>query len=157
MNDNFDLKQYLGSKRLLTENYEEQVETIEKTVDPFRSRLRESIKTALTEAKKKKTKKIDPEDIDIDSAFTKEPEEQPADDIQIDVPQPEEQPAANPVNLDANGEQKPGYSKEEQEIQNSLKTAYDHAVSINDQKLATQIGNSLKFFINTHVVKPIGI
>jgi len=93
-------------------------------------------------------------DIDIDSAFTKD---QPMDDENIPpieddkIPMDDyEQPSARPV--DNSNNEKPGFSKEEQEIQNSLKVAYDHAETIGDQKLATQIANTLKFFVSTHIV-----
>jgi hypothetical protein len=46
-----------------------------------------------------------------------------------------------------------GLSKDEQEIQDSLKLAYDNAVAIGDEKLADQIGNSITFFTRTHVVE----
>jgi hypothetical protein len=46
-----------------------------------------------------------------------------------------------------------GLSKDEQEIQDSLKVAYDNAVAIGDQKLADQIGNSITFFTRSHVVE----
>jgi hypothetical protein len=46
-----------------------------------------------------------------------------------------------------------GLSSDEQEIQDSLKVAYDNAVAIGDEKLADQIGNSITFFTRTHVVE----
>jgi len=46
-----------------------------------------------------------------------------------------------------------GLTTDEQEIQDSLKLAYDNAVAIGDQKLADQIGNSITFFTRTHVVE----
>ena len=46
-----------------------------------------------------------------------------------------------------------GLTSEEQEVQNSLKIAYDNAVSMGDQKLADQIGNSITFFTRTHIVE----
>ena len=46
-----------------------------------------------------------------------------------------------------------GLSQDEQDIQDSLKLAYDNAVAIGDQKLADQIGNSITFFTRTHVVE----
>ena len=151
MEDNFDLKAYISSKRILKENFE----PLNEDTEMFRQRLRESIHGILTEKKKTKNKKekIDPMDIDIDSTFTKEqPEDEnipSIDDEEIPMGD-NEQGMANPVgNI---GNEKPGFSKEEQEIQNSLKVAYDHAVTIGDQKLATQIGNSLKFFVSTHIV-----
>lgn len=153
MEDNFDLKAYISSKRILNEDTSPI--TSNEDTDIFRQRLRESIYGILTEKKKtkKKSKKIDPMDIDIDSAFTKE---QPEDE---NIPQmgdeeipmdDNEQGMANPVGNISN--EKPGFSKEEQEIQNSLKVAFDHAETIGDQKLATQIGNTLKFFVSTHIV-----
>lgn len=153
MKDNFDLRAYISSKRILNEDFNP---VINEDTDLFRQRLRESIHGILTEKKKPKTKKekIDPMDIDIDSAFTKD---QPMDDENIPPIEDDkismddyEQPSARPV--DNTGNEKPGFSKEEQEIQNSLKVAYDHAETIGDQKLATQIANTLKYFVKTHIV-----
>jgi hypothetical protein len=60
------------------------------------------------------------------------------DEVSVDVEEPTEQG---------------GLSQDEQEIQNSLKLAYDNAIAIGDQKLADQIGNSITFFTRTHVVE----
>jgi len=38
------------------------------------------------------------------------------------------------------------------EIQNSLKRAYDTAISIGDEKLSNQIANTITFFTKTHIV-----
>jgi len=57
------------------------------------------------------------------------------------------------VNVDVEAAPAQGLSAEEQEIQNSLKIAYDSAVAVGDQKLADQIGNSITFFTRTHVVE----
>jgi len=46
-----------------------------------------------------------------------------------------------------------GLSAEEQAIQDDLKSAYDNAVAIGDEKLADQIGNSITFFTRSHVVE----
>ena len=45
-----------------------------------------------------------------------------------------------------------GMSKEQTDIQKSLKMAYDSAMALNDEKLATQIGNSLTYFMKTHIL-----
>ncbi len=168
MQDTFDYKAYLASGRLLNENFEPTGTTYSgngyidqdqddvdldfpKKKTTMKERVSGAVRQALTEKKKPKAK---PEDIDIESAFTKEKPEAPVtdEDSFMDEPSNDEAPIdVNPVNTTGN-EQKPGFSKEEQEIQNSLKIAYDHALSIGDQKLATQIGNSLKFFISTHIV-----
>ena len=57
------------------------------------------------------------------------------------------------VNVDVEAVPAQGLSAEEQEIQNSLKVAYDNAAAIGDQKLADQIGNSITFFTRTHIVE----
>ncbi len=63
------------------------------------------------------------------------------DEVEVDVEEPSMDTA------DA------GLSQDEQDIQDSLKLAYDNAVAIGDQKLADQIGNSITFFTRTHVVE----
>jgi len=83
----------------------------------------------------------DMEDMPIDEA-KKDEEEAPAE---------EEMDAE--VNVDVETAPAQGLSAEEQEIQNSLKIAYDNAAAIGDQKLADQIGNSITFFTRTHVVE----
>ena len=54
--------------------------------------------------------------------------------------------------LDASDSQE-GLSKDEKEIQDALKIAYDNAIAIGDKKLADQIGNSITFFTRSHVVE----
>jgi hypothetical protein len=83
----------------------------------------------------------DMEDMPLDEA--KEDEEE--------APAEEEMDAEVDVDVEAAPAQ--GLSAEEQEIQNSLKIAYDSAAAIGDQKLADQIGNSITFFTRTHVVE----
>jgi|TARA_B110000503_G_C7033408_1_gene365027 hypothetical protein len=58
------------------------------------------------------------------------------------------------VDVDAPAEtsSEPGLTSEEMEIQNSLKKAYDTAVSIGDEKLSNQIANTITFFTKTHIV-----
>lgn len=73
----------------------------------------------------------------------KDEEEAPAEEEEMDTE----------VNVDVEASPGQGLSAEEQEIQNSLKIAYDSAAAIGDQKLADQIGNSITFFTRTHVVE----
>ena len=58
------------------------------------------------------------------------------------------------IDVDAPAEtsSEPGLTSEEMEIQNSLKKAYDTAVSIGDEKLSNQIANTITFFTKTHIV-----
>ena len=91
---------------------------------------------------------------DIFDAYDDEDFEMPIDeakkdeevDAEVDVAV--EEPA-----MDAAPDPSQGLSAEEQEIQNSLKIAYDNAAAIGDQKLADQIGNSITFFTRTHIVE----
>jgi hypothetical protein len=66
---------------------------------------------------------------------------------------PSEEEMDAEVNVDVEAAPAQGLSAEEQEIQNSLKIAYDNAAAIGDQKLADQIGNSITFFTRTHIVE----
>jgi len=79
------------------------------------------------------------------------------EDMSIDEAKEDEAPAEEEmdaeVNVDVESAPAQGLSAEEQEIQNSLKIAYDSAAAIGDQKLADQIGNSITFFTRTHVVE----
>jgi hypothetical protein len=84
----------------------------------------------------------DMEDMPIDEAKGDE-EEVPAEEEEMDAE----------VNVDVEAAPAQGLSAEEQEIQNSLKIAYDNAAAIGDQKLADQIGNSITFFTRTHIVE----
>jgi hypothetical protein len=88
----------------------------------------------------------DMEDMPLDEAKGDE-EEAPAEE----APAEEEMDAEVDVDVEAAPAQ--GLSAEEQEIQNSLKIAYDNAAAIGDQKLADQIGNSITFFTRTHIVE----
>ena len=100
------------------------------TKSELKEKIREEILSALNE------------EMPLDEA--KEDEEEVDAEVDVDV----EEPA-----MDAEPAQSQGLTAEEQEIQNSLKIAYDSAASIGDQKLADQIGNSITFFTRTHVVE----
>ena len=100
------------------------------TKSELKEKIREEILSALNE------------EMPLDEA--KEDEEEVDAEVDVDV----EEPA-----MDAEPAQSQGLTAEEQEIQNSLKIAYDNAAAIGDQKLADQIGNSITFFTRTHVVE----
>jgi hypothetical protein len=81
-------------------------------------------------------------------------EDMPIDEAKGDEEEaPAEEEMDAEVNVDVEAAPAQGLSAEEQEIQNSLKIAYDSAAAIGDQKLADQIGNSITFFTRTHVVE----
>jgi hypothetical protein len=131
-----------------TENIEE-VENTKYTRSSFKQKIKEEFMNVLDEKKKKsksksKPKKDKDEDLDID-INDKE------DDINLsvlDTPDLGIEPEINPSPVDTGN----GLASEEQEIQNSLKTAYDAAVNLGDEKLADQIGNTITFFTRTHII-----
>jgi hypothetical protein len=98
----------------------------------LKAKIREEILAALNE------------DMPIDEAKKDEEEVDAEEEVDVEV----EEPA-----MDAAPAPSQGLSAEEQEIQNSLKIAYDNAVAVGDQKLADQIGNSITFFTRTHIVE----
>jgi hypothetical protein len=88
----------------------------------------------------------------LDNEEFEDVEDMPLDEAKEDEAPAEEEMDAE-VNVDVETAPAQGLSAEEQEIQNSLKIAYDNAVAVGDQKLADQIGNSITFFTRTHVVE----
>ena len=118
------------SPKLITEAQEAPKAKATMKKSELKEKIREEILSTLNE------------EMPIDEA--KEDEEEVDTEVDVDV----EEPA-----MDAEPAQSQGLTAEEQEIQNSLKIAYDNAASIGDQKLADQIGNSITFFTRTHVVE----
>ena len=94
-------------------------------VSEFKAKIKEEILAALTEADEEE--EVDVEDVEAE----------------MDVEEPVVAPEIAPEE---------GLTSDEQEIQDSLKIAYDNAVQIGDDKLADQIGNTITFFTRSHVV-----
>jgi hypothetical protein len=97
----------------------------------FIKQIKEEILSNLSEKKKKK-----------------EPEEEVTDTTDIELPpiedegEPEGEPTGGDFDVD------PKISK----IQNALKSAYDGAKDLGDEKLSTQVGNTITYFTRAHVV-----
>ena len=144
------LQKEVEENKLITESQEveEQVEeSVEETVNETTEEIQEEVpssKMKVSELKAKIKEDIisllneDEDEID-DAADEIEP-----DDAEIEVEDEVEAPAPS---VSA------GLTKDEQDIQDSLKVAYDKAVAIGDEKLADQIGNSITFFTRSHVVE----
>ena len=92
--------------------------------------------TPLNEEKKEE----DEEDVDVEVE----------DDLDIESEEGGEEMEAEPEDAGVSAEA--GFSKEEKDIQDGLKQAYDQAVAVGDEKLADQIGNTITMFTRTHVV-----
>lgn len=123
------------STKLITEAQEMPKEA-KMTKTQLKEKIREEILSALNEE--------EIEEMPLDEAKKDEEEV----DAEVDTEVAVEEPA-----MDAEPAPSQGLSAEEQEIQNSLKIAYDNAVAVGDQKLADQIGNSITFFTRTHIVE----
>ena len=121
------------SSKLITEAQEAPKAKMKKS--ELKEKIREEILAALNEE--------EIEEMPLDEA-KKDEEVDAEEEVNVDV----EEPA-----MDAEPAPSQGLSAEEQEIQNSLKIAYDNAVAVGDQKLADQIGNSITFFTRTHIVE----
>jgi 5'-3' exonuclease len=148
------LQEEVKEEKLLTESQEID-ETVEDSVsedartdaeqegykDGFDD-AKDDVKAALSKMKVSELKAKIKED--IISLLQEDEEDEVEDDVEMDIDV--EEPTAD-VKPEV------GLSQDEQEIQDSLKLAYDNAVAIGDEKLADQIGNSITFFTRTHVVE----
>ncbi len=107
----------------VTEEITEETPSSKIKVSELKAKIKEQILSTLTEA----DEEVADEEVEVE------------DEVSIEEPSMDTTAA--------------GLSQDEQEIQDSLKLAYDNAVAIGDQKLADQIGNSITFFTRTHVVE----
>ena len=132
------------STKLITEAQEAPKTTAKMKMSELKAKIREEILSTLSEEEELTSEEMmdDMEDMPLDEAKEDE-EEAPAEEEEMDAE----------VDVDVEAAPTQGLSAEEQEIQNSLKIAYDNAVAVGDQKLADQIGNSITFFTRTHVVE----
>ena len=140
------LQEEVKEEKLLTESQEID-ETVEETVEEVAEETTEEIQEEVPSSKIKVSELKAKIKEDIISLLNEDEEEE---DVEVDVEDEVEVDVEEPT-IDAAPDA--GLSSDEQEIQDSLKLAYDNAVAIGDQKLADQIGNSITFFTRTHVVE----
>ena len=142
--DNFDYRSFLKNNTLLKEEVKDQLitESVEATEEvqemekpsskvkksELQSQIKEMILASLTEADEE-------EDVEADIEVDVEADVAPEADMEPEM-----------------GDAPTGLTSDEQEIQDSLKVAYDNAIAIGDEKLADQIGNTITFFTRSHVV-----
>jgi len=130
----FDYKKYLMENRINTSeelDVNEEAPSSKTTVSALKAEIKEMIKASILAEDEEDEIELD---ADTGEEDTVEPEMDAAE------------PAAEPA-------QSVGFTPEEEAIQTSLKTAYDNATAMGDEKLAAQIGNSITFFTRTHVVE----
>lgn len=121
--------------------YEEDDVEMEENVEVAEEEVTEETSTKIKVSELKA--KIKEDILSILSEQEDEEEVEVEDEEEVEMDMDVEEPTSSPA----------GLSQDEQEIQDSLKVAYDNAVAIGDEKLADQIGNSITFFTRTHVVE----
>jgi hypothetical protein len=152
-------------EKLLTESQEvsEEIPSSKTTVSELKAQIKEMILASLKEEqvdelfddedfwKSEKAKEQDR--YGIKPGEKPHVEEAEEEDVEVDIEDEIEADAEPEMEPEMDAAPEAGLSQDEQEIQNSLKLAYDNAVAIGDDKLADQIGNSITFFTRTHVVE----
>jgi hypothetical protein len=173
MEDNFDYISFISKKKLfnnlnsglITESKKETKDVSEGKYNVLKQRIREEIISILKEEFDEEDEmysrsveydinpeadEIDLEDLEAASEYWDNMMEQEEETEETEKAETEETEESEPeMGIDNNV----GLTPEEETIQSSLKTAYDNAVAMGDQKLADQIGNSITFFTRTHVVE----
>jgi len=153
-------------EKLLTESQEvsEEIPSSKTTVSELKAQIKEMILDSLKEEqvdelfddedfwKSEKAKEQDRYGLKPgEKPHVEEAEED--EEVEVDIEDEIEADAEPEMEPEMDAAPEAGLSQDEQEIQNSLKLAYDNAVAIGDDKLADQIGNSITFFTRTHVVE----
>ena len=153
-------------EKLLTESQEvsEEIPSSKTTVSELKAQIKEMILASLEEEqvdelfddedfwKSEKAKEQDRYGLKPgEKPHVEEAEED--EEVEVDIEDEIEADAEPEMEPEMDAAPEAGLSQDEQEIQNSLKLAYDNAVAIGDDKLADQIGNSITFFTRTHVVE----
>ena len=143
MTDNFNLKKFLIESKALQNLNPILFESKENDEDMIRKRIREIIiaeldhSDAMFEAKKK-----DEEVKDVEVTDTKT-EDFPIDDEFSSEETPDENGGLEDIAADMEGD--------ESELMNHLMSALKMAKGMNNEKLETQIGNTLKFFVSEYI------
>lgn len=154
-----DFKNYIADKSL-----DEAKPSTKMKVSELKAKIKEDIIATLSEqeedyeqASREVEYGISPELGDLESELMADLEEdlnEAKEDEEEDIEVEDEVDIENPdMGMETQDEPAEGLSNNEQDIQNSLKVAYDNAVAIGDEKLADQIGNTITFFTRTHVVE----
>ena len=127
MNNSFEHMQKLAFGKVVTETKKEVL-----TESALKDKIKELVHSSLGEAKKKKKEDVAPqEDVDLEMDAT---EEMPEDTI---APEPTDGADIDPT---------------VKSIQDSLQKAYALAQQLGDEKLATQIGNTLTMLLRDQVL-----
>ena len=136
------MKEITAFRNYLNEGLDKKADKVEENIEEVDTHS-EDADVASNFKEGKMTKQALKEKIKAEILSTlKEADEDEIEDVDVDID----------VEAPAETSSEPGLTSDEMEIQNSLKRAYDTAVSIGDEKLSNQIANSITFFTKTHVV-----
>ena len=147
MADNFDLKKFLTESKAL-ENLNPVIAKENLSENNLRGKIREMVIAELSteeleEAKKKKkdeeVEDVESEDISIEDIPTTD--EMPADDMPAEDTSTDTGLESVAANLEGT----------ESEVMDHLMSALKIAKGMNNEKLTTQIGNTLKFFVSEYI------
>ena len=150
--NNFDYKKYLMENRINTSeelDVNEEAPSSKTTVSALKAEIKEMILASMNEGEDGHVGGNTDADFEREAAMQMSMREEEEEDIELEDEaemDAEESPVEEPA-------QSVGFTPEEEAIQTSLKTAYDSATAMGDEKLAAQIGNSITFFTRTHVVE----
>lgn len=140
------MKEITAFRNYLNEGLDKKADKVEENIEEIDTHS-EDADVASNFKEGKMTKQALKEKIKAEILSTlSEADEDEVEDVDVDVD------ADIDVEAPAETSSEPGLTSDEMEIQNSLKRAYDTAVSIGDEKLSNQIANSITFFTKTHVV-----
>jgi hypothetical protein len=173
MADNFDLKKFLKESKVLENRYykdaeaddAEHIDALEKDMkDDKKSSMKEKIREyILAELDLDINKSADnygflsEEDEDLDEAKKKDKEED-VEDVEVtdtdveDVSVEDEMPAEDVPAADGGLEDIAADMKgTEADLMDNLMKAFQIAKGMNNEKLETQVGNTLKFFVSEYI------
>ena len=146
-----DFKNYIGDKSL-----EEKQHSSKMKLSEFKAKIKEEIIQTLAEVEDGDLESELMADLEENQLNEEKEEDVDVEDEDISIEDGDEEGEENEEmqddSSDFDGGEEIGFSKEEQDIQKNLKIAYDSAVSMGDEKLADQIGNTITMFTRTHVV-----
>jgi hypothetical protein len=144
-NDEMNLNETEGDKHVVMKGNKFYTGT--EFVDDMKDAMKYNLKSATEIAKEKKGMVYTPKAV---KEAKKDEEVEDEVDIDIESPEPMDTPTGG-INVTQNADA--DLTGTEKEVQDNLEAAMEAAKKLGDEKLSSQIGNTLTFFTRQHVVK----
>jgi hypothetical protein len=144
-NDEMNLNETEGDKHVVMKGNKFYTGT--EFVDDMKDAMKYNLKSATEIAKEKKGMVYTPKAV---KEAKKDKEVEDEVDIDIESPEPMDTPTGG-INVTQNADA--DLTGTEKEVQDNLEAAMEAAKKLGDEKLSSQIGNTLTFFTRQHVVK----